>query len=190
MYTDTNERWRTCKQHKSKARQGIVNLNGLYRTSMWCRGRDSNPHRNSHYHLKIACLPIPPPRREKRYMQNRGGWQAFFCDSVKFFRLSAWGPGLFPCAGVTDGSSGEDPHSLLWKGRRNLFVSAAEGSFLGAAESSAWGSRFDPHVRGGWAAAERRAFPSIYRKGLPCRAVACQCRGNRLNKDGGHERLV
>lgn len=116
----------------------------------WCRGRDSNPHRNSHYHLKIACLPIPPPRREKRYMQNRGGWQAFFCDSVKFFRLSAWGPGLFPCAGVTDGSSGEEPHSLLWKGRRNLFVSAAEGSFLGAAEPSAWESRFDPHARGGW----------------------------------------
>ena len=108
-----------------------MNLNGRYRTSMWCRGRDSNPHRNSHYHLKIACLPIPPPRREKRYMQNRGGWQAFFCDSVKFFRLSAWGPGLFPCAGVTDGSSGEELHSLLWKGRRNLFVSAAEVFFWG-----------------------------------------------------------
>ena len=57
---------------------------------------------------------------------------------MKFFRLSAWGPDLFPCAGVTDGSSGEDPHSLLWKGRRNLFVSAAEGSFLGAAEPSVW----------------------------------------------------
>ena len=83
-------------------------------------------------------------------MQNRGGWQAFFCDSVKFFRLSAWGPGLFPCAGVTDGSSGEELHSLLWKGRRNLFVSAAEGSFLGAVEPSAWESRFDPHARGGW----------------------------------------
>lgn len=105
----------------------------------WCRRRDLNSHDFRHYPLKIACLPIPPPRREKRYMQNRGGWQAFFCDSVKFFRLSAWGPGLFPCAGVTDGSSGEDPHSLLWKGRRNLFVSAAEGSFLGAAEPSALG---------------------------------------------------
>lgn len=144
-------------------------------------------------------FPLPPQdsvstnsttsARKEVYAKQRR-LASFFCDSVKFFRLSAWGPGLFPCAGVTDGSSGEEPHSLLWKGRRNLFVSVAEGSFLGAAEPSAWGSRFDPHVRGGWAAAERRAFPSICRRGLPCRAVACQCRGNRLNKDGGHERLV
>lgn len=29
----------------------------------WCRGRDSNPHTLEHYPLKIACLPIPPPRQ-------------------------------------------------------------------------------------------------------------------------------
>ena len=165
MYTDTNERWRTCKQHKSKARQGVVNLNGFYRTSIWCRGRDSNPHRNSHYHLKIACLPIPPPRREKRYMQNRGGWQAFFCDSVKFFRLSAWGPGLCPCAGVTDGSSGEELHSLLWKGRRNLFVSAAEVFFWGPRNPALGGSRFDPHARGGWQRRKDALFLQSVEKG-------------------------
>ena len=31
--------------------------------SDWCRGRDSNPHSIRHYHLKIACLPVPPPRQ-------------------------------------------------------------------------------------------------------------------------------
>ncbi len=31
---------------------------------LWCRGRDSNPHSNCHYPLKIACLPVPPPRHE------------------------------------------------------------------------------------------------------------------------------
>lgn len=31
--------------------------------SCWCRGRESNPHGGCHYHLKIACLPIPPPER-------------------------------------------------------------------------------------------------------------------------------
>ena len=31
----------------------------------WCRGRDSNPHSYCHYPLKIACLPVPPPRRQK-----------------------------------------------------------------------------------------------------------------------------
>ena len=35
--------------------------------SLWCRGRDSNPHENSHYPLKIACLPVPPPRRRQGF---------------------------------------------------------------------------------------------------------------------------
>lgn len=167
-----------------------MNLNGLYRTSIWCRGRDSNPHRNSHYHLKIACLPIPPPRREKRYMQNRGGWQAFFCDSVKFFRLSAWGPGLFPVRALRMARVGRSRIPCYGRGGEICLFRLLRVLFWGPRNPALGGSRFDPHVRGGWAAAERRAFPSICRKGLPCRAVACQCRGNRLNKDGGHERLV
>ncbi len=28
----------------------------------WCRGRDSNPHAFRHKLLKLACLPISPPR--------------------------------------------------------------------------------------------------------------------------------
>jgi hypothetical protein len=31
-------------------------------TLLWCRGRDSNSHSFRHYPLKIACLPISPPR--------------------------------------------------------------------------------------------------------------------------------
>ena len=145
-----------------------MNLNGLYRTSIWCRGRDSNPHRNSHYHLKIACLTNYHHLGAKEVYAKQRRLASFFCDSVKFFRLSAWGPGLFPFAGVTDGSSGEEPHSLLWKGRRNLFVSAAEGSFSGAAEPSAWGSRFDPHARRGWQRRKDALFlQSVERVALP-----------------------
>lgn len=71
--------------NSSKQKRKTVAVCYYNGSEKWCRGRDSNPHRNSHYHLKIACLPIPPPRREKRYMQNRDGLQAFFCDPVKFF---------------------------------------------------------------------------------------------------------
>ena len=39
----------------------------------WCRGRDSNAHgREAHYPLKIACLPIPPPRRKGKLRGERG----------------------------------------------------------------------------------------------------------------------
>ena len=27
----------------------------------WCGRGDLNPHARRHYHLKVACLPIPPP---------------------------------------------------------------------------------------------------------------------------------
>lgn len=27
----------------------------------WCGRGDLNPHARKHYHLKVACLPIPPP---------------------------------------------------------------------------------------------------------------------------------
>ncbi len=29
--------------------------------SAWCGRGDLNPHARRHYHLKVACLPIPPP---------------------------------------------------------------------------------------------------------------------------------
>ena len=44
----------------------------------WCRGRDSNPHSNCHYPLKIACLPVPPPRRQKRFYAKSRSLASFF----------------------------------------------------------------------------------------------------------------
>ena len=51
----------------------------------WCRGRESNPHGGCHYHLKIACLPIPPPRHKWSDTENRVAWQELFCILEKFF---------------------------------------------------------------------------------------------------------
>ena len=53
--------------------------------SCWCRGRESNPHGGCHYHLKIACLPIPPPRHKWSDTENRVAWQELFCIFEKFF---------------------------------------------------------------------------------------------------------
>ena len=53
--------------------------------SCWCRGRESNPHGGCHYHLKIACLPIPPPRHKWSDTENRVAWQDLFCILEKFF---------------------------------------------------------------------------------------------------------
>ena len=47
---------------KSEVPQGFLGFAGLYEAYRWCRGRDSNPHALAHYPLKIACLPVPPPR--------------------------------------------------------------------------------------------------------------------------------
>ena len=45
----------------------------------WCPGGDSNSHAIQRYHLKIVCLPIPPPGHEAELIAIRHGWQAFFC---------------------------------------------------------------------------------------------------------------
>ena len=45
----------------------------------WCRGRDSNPHSNCHYPLKIACLPVPPPRRQKALYAKPRRLASLFC---------------------------------------------------------------------------------------------------------------
>ena len=52
----------------------------------WCRGRDSNPHSYCHYPLKIACLPVPPPRRRRELL-------TFFRAAGKSFFLSGCGRG-------------------------------------------------------------------------------------------------
>ena len=47
--------------------------------SYWCPGGDSNSHAIQRYHLKIVCLPIPPPGHEAELIEIRPAWQAFFC---------------------------------------------------------------------------------------------------------------
>lgn len=54
----------------------------------WCPGGDSNSHAIRRYHLKIVCLPIPPPGHELQLIENRRGWQAFFCRFRKKVALS------------------------------------------------------------------------------------------------------
>ena len=49
----------------------------------WCPGGDSNSHAIRRYHLKIVCLPIPPPGHELQLIENRPGWQAFFFRFTK-----------------------------------------------------------------------------------------------------------
>ena len=48
----------------------------------WCRGRDSNPHSYCHYPLKIACLPVPPPRRQKPL--GKSFFRAFSVPAASF----------------------------------------------------------------------------------------------------------
>ncbi len=80
---------------KREVPQGISDLAGLRWILSWCRGRDSNPHRNSHYHLKIACLPIPPPRRGAFCTPKPNRLQVFFGSGEE---ISAK---IFPRAGVS-----------------------------------------------------------------------------------------
>lgn len=46
--------------------------------SYWCPGGDSNSHAIRRYHLKIVCLPIPPPGHSCFCMAKPMPWQAFF----------------------------------------------------------------------------------------------------------------
>ena len=55
---------RTGCQSGNKRKRVAANATTLVLQN-WCRGRDSNPHSYCHYPLKIACLPVPPPRRQK-----------------------------------------------------------------------------------------------------------------------------
>ena len=69
-----------------KSRKKILQL--LF--SNWCPGGDSNSHAIRRYHLKIVCLPIPPPGHEEQLIEILRDWQDFFCCFRKksaFFRL-------------------------------------------------------------------------------------------------------
>ena len=52
--------------------------------SYWCPGGDSNSHAIRRYHLKIVCLPIPPPGHSCSYRAKRRAWQAFFFIPANF----------------------------------------------------------------------------------------------------------
>ena len=39
----------------------------VFASVYWCGWRDSNSHGLPHHHLKMACLPIPPPPQQGRY---------------------------------------------------------------------------------------------------------------------------
>ena len=92
----------------------------------WCRGRDSNPHSYCHYPLKIACLPVPPPRRQKALYAKLRRLASLFSELFPFrlclFRL---------CAGVAgDGTwsifslkcfSHFKPYGLPFRGKSVAF---------------------------------------------------------------------
>jgi hypothetical protein len=45
---------------KKPACSGFVASSERWISRRWCPRRDSNSHDFRHYHLKVACLPIPP----------------------------------------------------------------------------------------------------------------------------------
>ena len=59
----------------------------------WCPEGDSNSHASWHYHLKIACLPIPPSGHRCLSIKKKARWQALFC------RFSASMPSPSPRTG-------------------------------------------------------------------------------------------
>ena len=54
--------------------------------SCWCPGGDSNSHAIRRYHLKIVCLPIPPPGHSCFCIKKPRPWQVFFPAFFKFSR--------------------------------------------------------------------------------------------------------
>ena len=58
----------------------------------WCPGGDSNSHAIRRYHLKIVCLPIPPPGHSCFCIRNTPAWQVFFSDIFLFFENRAGQP--------------------------------------------------------------------------------------------------
>ena len=58
----------------------------------WCPGGDSNSHAIRRYHLKIVCLPIPPPGHSCFCIRNTPAWQVFFSGIFLFFENRAGQP--------------------------------------------------------------------------------------------------
>ena len=91
--TRRNPRCRTTFKRKSRRNSAALMFN-------WCPGGDSNSHAIRRYHLKIVCLPIPPPGHEVQLIEIRPDWQVFFYRFNKkmcFFHQDAAhpAPGIF-----------------------------------------------------------------------------------------------
>ena len=76
--TRRNPRCRTTFKRKSRRNSAALMFN-------WCPGGDSNSHAIRRYHLKIVCLPIPPPGHSCFSIKKDGLWQAFFSVFPFFF---------------------------------------------------------------------------------------------------------
>lgn len=61
------------------------------RISVWCARLDLNQHSRKcgHYHLKVACLPIPPRARTLiiSHFGLLGGFSSGFCQTFTDFSL-------------------------------------------------------------------------------------------------------
>lgn len=128
-------------------------------------------------------------------MQNRGGWQAFYIQEIFVCPYGAWPFSRvlkekgFSCAGACWMPEWGRSRLLLWEGGGNCLFLAIDVSFLRLAEPRVWGSRLiHARVVEGGKGERRFSFQSV-EVWLPCWAVACQCRGNRLNRMVGSERL-
>ena len=85
--TNPGELKRKLRKQKIRLAIGLADFCELLWKSLWCRGRDSNPHENPHYPLKIACLPVPPPRREKMYYCKLKCLASFFFKKLSRLAL-------------------------------------------------------------------------------------------------------
>ena len=92
---------RTGCQSGNKRKRVAANATTLVLQN-WCRGRDSNPHSYCHYPLKIACLPVPPPRRQKEFIREAAALGKSFFSAFFPGRLSACGR---PCAAFPVGQA-------------------------------------------------------------------------------------
>ena len=72
---------RTGCQSGNKRKRVAANATTLVLQN-WCRGRDSNPHSYCHYPLKIACLPVPPPRRRDALYAKPRRLASLFLQSI------------------------------------------------------------------------------------------------------------
>ncbi len=77
--TRRNPRCRTTFKRKSRRNSAALMFN-------WCPGGDSNSHAIRRYHLKIVCLPIPPPGHSCFCIKKPRPWQVFFPAFFKFSR--------------------------------------------------------------------------------------------------------